>query len=54
MQDEYIQKAVAAEVAEAGVAVITLPQTNLYLQGHGHGTATPLVLTALRALSTRG
>jgi cytosine deaminase len=54
MQDEYIQKAVAAEVAEAGVAVITLPQTNLYLQGHGHGTATPRGLTALRALLDAG
>ena len=36
MQDDgTTQHEVAAEVAEAGIAVVTLPQTNLFLQGHG-------------------
>ena len=46
--------AVAAEVAEAGVAVVTLPQTNLFLQGRDHATATPRGLTALRPLLEAG
>ncbi len=54
MQDEYVQKAVAAEVAEAGIAVVTLPQTNLFLQGHAHRTAMPRGLTAIRPLLDAG
>ncbi len=54
MQEEHVQKAVAAEVAEAGVAVVTLPQTNLFLQGHGHTTGMPRGLTALRPLLDAG
>ena len=54
MQDEDVQKAVAAEVAEAGVSVVTLPQTNLFLQGHQHATAMPRGLTALRPLLDAG
>ena len=54
MQEEHVQKAVAAEVAEAGVAVVTLPQTNLFLQGHGHITGMPRGLTALRPLLDAG
>jgi cytosine deaminase len=37
-------------IAVANVAVVTLPQTNLYLQGRGWPTATPRALTALRPL----
>jgi cytosine deaminase len=48
------QAAVAAELAAAGIAVVTLPQTNLYLQGRAHPTATPRGLTALRALLDAG
>ncbi|HMK11171.1 MAG TPA: amidohydrolase family protein, partial [Acidimicrobiales bacterium] len=54
MQDEDVQRAVAAEVAEAGMSVVTLPQTNLYLQGHGHRSAMPRGLTALRPLLDAG
>ncbi len=54
MQEEHVQKAVAAEVAEAGIAVVTLPQTNLFLQGHGHPMAMPRGLTALRPLLEAG
>jgi cytosine/creatinine deaminase len=49
-----VQQAVAAEVAAAGVRVITLPQTNLFLQGREHPVSTPRGLTALRPLLAAG
>ena len=49
-----VQRSVAAEIADAGVSVITLPQTNLFLQGRDHPVATPRGLTALRALLDAG
>ena len=49
-----VQHAVAAEVAAAGVRVITLPQTNLFLQGRDHPVSTPRGLTALRPLLDAG
>jgi cytosine deaminase len=54
MQDAGMQQKVAGELAEAGVAVVTLPQTNLFLQGREHSTATPRGLTAVRALLDGG
>ncbi len=54
MMDAGEQQAIAHEVAEAGVGVIALPQTNLFLQGRDHPTATPRGLTALRALDQAG
>ena len=54
MQPPDVQAEVAAEVAEAGVSVITLPQTNLFLQGRDHGVATPRGLTAIRPLLDAG
>lgn len=54
MQPPDVQHAVASEVAEAGVAVITLPQTNLFLQGREHGAATPRGLTAIHPLMEAG
>ena len=51
MQPPDVQAAVAGEVAEAGIAVIALPQTNLFLQGRDHPTATPRGLTAIKALA---
>jgi cytosine deaminase len=54
MQTPDVQEAVAAEVAAAGIAIVTLPQTNLFLQGRDHPTATPRGLTALRALRDAG
>lgn len=48
------QAAVAAEAAAAGISVITLPQTNLYLQGRDHPVATPRGLTAIDALESAG
>jgi len=54
MQDADVQAKVAAYAAEAGVAVIANPQTNLFLQGRGYGVATPRGLTALRPLLDAG
>jgi cytosine deaminase len=54
MQTPEMQATVAREVAEAGIAVFPLPQTNLFLQGRGHPTATPRGLTAVRALQDAG
>ena len=54
MQTPEVQAEVAKEVAEAGVSVFCLPQTNLFLQGRDHPTATPRGLTALRALQDAG
>jgi cytosine/creatinine deaminase len=48
------QDRVAALVAEAGIAVVTLPQTNLFLQAREQRTAPPRGLTALAALESAG
>lgn len=45
---------VADQVAAAGIAVVCLPQTNLYLQGRNHPEAAPRGLTALRVLRAAG
>jgi len=45
---------VVADVLAADVGVISLPITNLYLQGWQHPVATPRGLTALRALLDAG
>jgi cytosine/creatinine deaminase len=49
-----IQHRVAAAVADAGVHVITLPQTNLFLQGRDNPVSTPRGLTAIRPLLDAG
>lgn len=54
MQSPDVQAAVAAEVAAAGVSVITLPQTNLFLQGRDDPVGTPRGLTAVQALLDAG
>lgn len=54
MQPPDVQAAVAAEVAAAGISVVPLPQTNLFLQGRGHPAATPRGLTAIAALRRAG
>lgn len=41
-------------VAEAGITVVALPQTNLYLQGRRAGSAGPRGLTALDSLEAAG
>ena len=54
MQTPEVQADVAALVAEADMAVFPLPQTNLFLQGRDHPTATPRGLTAVAALTEAG
>ncbi|CAB5017605.1 unannotated protein [freshwater metagenome] len=54
MQTEKVQKRVSQLLAEANIAVVTLPQTNLFLQGREHQSAMPRALTALAALRKAG
>ena len=54
LQSPEVQAAVSRQVADAGVNVVTLPQTNLFLQGRNHPTATPRGLTAIAALHQAG
>ncbi len=54
MHDATTQHEVSERVAAAGMAVVTLPQTNLYLQGRDRPTATPRGLTAIRSLLDAG
>jgi cytosine/creatinine deaminase len=54
VQAPAVQQSVSEQVAEAGITVVTLPQTNLYLQGRDHPVATPRGLTALRPLRAAG
>lgn len=48
------QAALAEELSAAGVAVVALPQTNLYLQARHIRSATPRGLTAVQALLDAG
>ncbi len=50
MQPPDVQASVAEEVAAAGIAIVPLPQTNLFLQGRDHAVAMPRGLTAIGAL----
>ncbi len=54
MQTEDVQRRVAEKVAAAGVNVVALPQTNLFLQARGMAVAPPRGLTALAALDAAG
>jgi cytosine deaminase len=54
VQPPDVQAAVASEVAGAGISVVALPQTNLFLQGRGHPQSTPRGLTAVEALRSAG
>jgi cytosine deaminase len=54
MQPLEQQRATAEKVAAAGISVIALPATNLYLQGRDHPQATPRGLTAVQVLREAG
>jgi cytosine deaminase len=45
---------IAQRAAAAGIAIICLPQTNLYLQAREHRTAPPRGMTALQVLRAAG
>lgn len=52
--DQPLLTEVVAELAAARVGVVSLPMTNLYLQGWEHSSWKPRGLTALRALLDAG
>jgi cytosine deaminase len=54
MQAEAVQREVAEACAVAGVSIITLPQTNLFLQSREIRTSPPRGLTAIAALRDAG
>ncbi len=54
VQSLRVQAEVAEEVADAGIAVFALPQTNLFLQGRDRPEAMPRGLTAITALRHAG
>jgi cytosine/creatinine deaminase len=54
MQDLGRQADTAAIVTQAGVAVIALPQTNLFLQSRDHAVAPPRGITAVHTLRAAG
>lgn len=54
VQPERRQHEIAALVATAGIAVVALPHTNLFLQGRGHPAPMPRGLTAVDALRAAG
>ncbi|NND74466.1 MAG: amidohydrolase family protein [Ilumatobacter sp.] len=53
MQPESVQRVTAEAVAAAGIGVVALPHTNLFLQGRGH-LPMPRGLTAVDALRAAG
>ncbi|MCU1354864.1 MAG: codA [Acidimicrobiales bacterium] len=53
-QDAAEQHATAVRLADAGIAVVALPPTNLWLQGRGRPVATPRGVTAVRTLLDAG
>jgi cytosine/creatinine deaminase len=54
MQPLDVQQMVAEQVAEAGIAVFPLPQTNLFLQGREHRVAMPRALAPIDVLRRAG
>lgn len=54
MRDEAEQRRIAELVARAGISVVALPVTNLYLQGRNHQQAMPRGITAVKALRDAG
>lgn len=54
VQQQLRQGEVAEKVAAAGISVIALPHTNLFLQGRDSAVATPRAVTAVKALRHAG
>ena len=54
MQPEAVQQRVAKKLATAGISVIALPSTNLFLQGREHSVGTPRALTPVNVLCAAG
>lgn len=54
MRPDAEQRELAARVRDAGISVVALPQTNLFLQARGQRTAPPRGLTAVTSLLEAG
>lgn len=54
MQNDDVQRRIAEQVAAAGIHVVALPHTNLFLQGRDHQHAMPRGVTAVKALRAAG
>lgn len=54
IMNETRARAIAAKAASAGVSVVALPQTNLYLQARGLHTNTPRGITPISILKQEG
>lgn len=54
MQDVATQQSTAEKLAAAGIGVVALPQTNLFLQGRDMQSAMPRGLTAVKHLRDAG
>lgn len=54
VQDAIVQARVAEKVAAAGIGVVALPHTNLFLQGRDAQSAMPRGVTAVKALREAG
>jgi cytosine deaminase len=54
VQEHDVQVRIAQAAAAAGVAIVALPQTNLYLQARDRRSSPPRGLTALRAVLDAG
>ena len=54
MQPHAAQQRVAAKLAQAGITVVTLPSSNLFLQGRDHPVATPRALAPVGVLHHAG
>lgn len=54
VQTEARQHEIAELVAEAGIGVVALPHTNLFLQGRDHQSSMPRGITAVKALRAAG
>jgi len=54
MQTDDVQQRISEKVAQANIGVVTLPHTNLFLQGRDKLTAPPRGLTAISKLRMAG
>ncbi|MEQ1702409.1 MAG: amidohydrolase family protein, partial [Ilumatobacteraceae bacterium] len=54
VQPHDVQRATAEALAEAGISVIALPSSNLFLQGRDQQVAMPRALTAVKTLRECG
>lgn len=54
MQPEAVQQRISEKLAAAGISVVALPSSNLFLQGREHHVATPRAVTPANVLRAAG